>query len=118
MPRDARALLYDILNAAAAIDKALTGTTLAAYRGDPDTQSIVERHFITLGEALRRIETLDPEAFAEIPAARRIVDFRNVLVHAYDAVDHEVVWEAARVKLPALRRAASAILDRKNATGN
>ncbi len=118
MPRDARALLYDILNAAAAIDRALTGKTLNAYREDADTQSIVERHFITVGEALRRIETLDPETFAAISEARRMVDFRNVLVHAYDAVDHEVVWEAAQVKLPALRQAARVILDRKNAAGN
>lgn len=67
MPRDARALLYEILNAAAAIDRALTGKTLIAYRDDPDTQGMVERHFITVGEALRRIETLDPEASREFP---------------------------------------------------
>jgi uncharacterized protein with HEPN domain len=114
MPRDASALLYDFLNAAAAIDRALRGKTLESYRKDVDPQSIVERHFITIGEALRRIETLEPETFGEIPDARRVVDFRNVLVHAYDVIDPEVVWEAAIVKLPALAQTARAMLDRKN----
>ena len=67
---------------------------LTAFTVDEDQRAVVERHFITIGEALARVARRDPGLFSEIPAGREIVDFRNVLVHGYDAIDTRVVWDA------------------------
>jgi uncharacterized protein YutE (UPF0331/DUF86 family) len=32
----------------------------------------------------------------------RVIAFRNMLVHGYDNLDHEVVWEVIRGHLPRL----------------
>lgn len=42
--------------------------------------------------------------------ARRIVDFRNILIHAYDVVDEQVVWDIVERKLPVLRRQVESLL--------
>ena len=38
------------------------------------------------------------------------MDFRNILVHAYDLVDHTIVWDIATVKVPILRQEVFDIL--------
>ncbi|HXK61062.1 MAG TPA: DUF86 domain-containing protein [Acidobacteriota bacterium] len=51
-------------------------------------RSAVERQFQIIGEALIRLTRTDPETAAAIGDYRRIVAFRNILVHAYGAIDH------------------------------
>ena len=70
------------------------GKTLADYEADGYLRAIVERLFITIGEALSRIARHDPNLFGDISEARSIVAFRNVLVHGYDLIDAEQVWAA------------------------
>jgi len=48
-----------------------------------------------VGEALARINRLEPSVFESIPDARAIVGFRNVLVHGYDVADPKAVFELA-----------------------
>jgi uncharacterized protein with HEPN domain len=55
-------------------------------------RSAVEREFIIIGEALRRVCTLDERLFRSISNSRAIVDFRNMLAHDYGAVDDEAVF--------------------------
>jgi uncharacterized protein YutE (UPF0331/DUF86 family) len=45
-----------------------------------------------LGEAFRRIRTLDETLFSSISNSRVIVDFRNLLAHHYGAVDDDAVF--------------------------
>ena len=99
LPRVA-ALLADILGAAALIERVVAGVSIEAYRESVELRSIVERQFIIIGEAVRRMEALDPQSFSQVPKGRGLVDFRNVLVHGYASIDDEVVWEAATLELP------------------
>ena len=46
---------------------------------------------------------------AKIPEFRRIIAFRNVLVHGYASVDHWLVWGIVEHKLPGLRAAIASI---------
>jgi uncharacterized protein with HEPN domain len=57
---------------------------------DKKTQSAVERQLGIIGEALNKFEKLFPES--QISNARKIVGFRNRLIHTYDSVDPSMVW--------------------------
>ena len=48
---------------------------------------------------------------ARIPEYRRIIAFRNVLVHGYASVDHWLVWGIVEHKLPNLRAGIASIAD-------
>ena len=91
MRPESRISLGHVLEAAREIHLATGERSLSEYEADRRLRAVVERYFITIGEALSRIARHDPELFARIPEGRSIVAFRNVLVHGYDAVDSEQV---------------------------
>jgi uncharacterized protein with HEPN domain len=73
MPRDPAAYLQDILDAAYAIADVMRGVSLEDYRATRSIRSSVEREFIIIGAALRRISALDQELFSSISNSRAIV---------------------------------------------
>ena len=92
MPRDLTAYLQDILDAAAAIADVMRGVSIEDYRNTRSIRSSVEREFIIIGAALRRISDHDERLFASISNSRAIVDFRNLLAHDYGAIDDDSVF--------------------------
>ena len=92
MPRNLTAYLQDILDAAAAIADVMRGVSIEDYRNTRSIRSSVEREFIIIGAALRRIGDLDARLFASISNSRAIVDFRNLLAHDYGAIDDDSVF--------------------------
>ena len=96
-------LLEDIRDAAQFIVDETTGTTLAAYRQDRRLRQVVERNFEIIGEAMRRLSNHDPATANRITEAGPIIAFRNVLIHAYDVVDHDRVWRVIHEALPTLK---------------
>ena len=62
----------------------------------------VERNFEIIGEALGRLAKLDAATAARISNYSRIIAFRNVLIHAYDQIDHRLVWLVIQSDLPTL----------------
>ncbi|HEX2544291.1 MAG TPA: HepT-like ribonuclease domain-containing protein [Ramlibacter sp.] len=111
MERDPRAWLWDVLQAAEAIASFVDGIDARAYAAQPLIHSAVERKFLIIGEALNQLSKSDPTTATRIPGLRAIVGFRNVLVHGYAEVDHDIVWTAIRESLPRLRQAVQDILD-------
>ena len=73
-------------------------------------RAAVEREFEIVGEALARLAKDDPDVASEITEFRRIVAFRNILIHGYAEVDHRLVWDVVENTPPALRREVSALL--------
>lgn len=102
MPRDARAYLADIVDACDAIRVALVDTDLEAYKANRLVRSSVEREFTIIGEAMIVLSRTAPDIFAGITHARRIVDFRNQLTHAYADVNDALVWGTADRDAPVL----------------
>jgi uncharacterized protein with HEPN domain len=76
--------------------------TLNEYLPDARTRSAVERQFEILGEAFVRLRESDAETFAKFPQAPRIIGFRNRLIHGYNAIDQETVWDVVQRHLPGL----------------
>jgi uncharacterized protein with HEPN domain len=60
------------------------------YVNDLKTQSAVERQLGIIGEAVNKFDSIHPELSLE--NARKIVGFRNRLIHAYDSVDSSIIW--------------------------
>jgi uncharacterized protein with HEPN domain len=71
------------------------------YLTDKKTQSAVERQLGIIGEALNKFEKLFPES--RISNARKIVGFRNRLIHTYDSVDSSMVWAILKNHLGPLK---------------
>jgi uncharacterized protein with HEPN domain len=92
MARDASAYLQDVLEACTAIEDVISGVSLEDYRNRRAVRSAVEREFIIIGEALRRVSAIDERLFSSISNSRAIVDFRNILAHDYGAVDDAAVF--------------------------
>ena len=61
----------------------------------------VERNLEIIGEAMQRAVKLEPDL--RVTNARRIVDTRNLVIHAYDAVRPEMVWGIVINHLPILK---------------
>lgn len=72
------------------------------YVSDLKTQSAVERQLGIIGEAVNKFDKLFPEHPLE--NARKIVGFRNRLIHAYDAVDSSMIWAIIKNHLEPLRK--------------
>ena len=110
MARKLSAYLYDIVEACDAIGDVMTGVTLENYREKRSVRSSVEREFIIIGEALRRISVLDSCLFMKISNSRSIVDFRNLLTHNYGAVNDAAVYGLVYSDLIVLRAEVAELL--------
>lgn len=95
-------LLEDIRDAAAFVREAVQGRTLDDYGSERMLRQAIERNFEIIGEALNRLAQHDPDTVARISKYRQIIDFRNVLSHGYDLVNHRLVWSAIQEELPVL----------------
>ena len=94
--------LSDILQAIVLIeDFTKSITNYSEYVGDLKTQSAVERQLGIIGEAVNKFEILHPEE--SLDNARKIVGFRNRLIHAYDAVDSSMIWAILKKHLGPLK---------------
>jgi uncharacterized protein with HEPN domain len=110
MDRDPRAYLWDVQQAANAIDQFVADLDAASYAQNALVRSAVERQFEIIGEALNRLSKISPDLAQQVPHLREIIGFRNVLIHGYAAIDHARVWQIVETSLPGLHEAVSALL--------
>ncbi|MGA2177851.1 MAG: DUF86 domain-containing protein [Verrucomicrobiota bacterium] len=103
-------LLLDVVEAGESILEHTGNRTLADYTRDRFFRRAVEREFEIIGEALNRLTRVDAATAARISELRRIVDFRNRIIHGYDTVDDQVVWGIVEQHLPVLVNEVRAIL--------
>jgi uncharacterized protein with HEPN domain len=101
--------LWDMLNAARGIVSSLESITFAQYTADENLRLATERRIEIIGEAARRVSAELKEANPQIPW-RLIVDQRNVLIHAYDEIEDERIWQLAAQDVPRLIEQLTALL--------
>ncbi len=81
MEHDPKAFLYDISQACKDILGFTKNMTAEKYGENPLTKAAVERKFSVIGEALVRLRDEFPEILKSISDHKKIIGFRNVLVH-------------------------------------
>ena len=111
MRRDVLGLLEDIREAAGYIADDTAGLTFEVFERDRRSRQLVERNFEIVGEAMRRLHGRDPAIAGRITAYRKIIDFRNALIHGYDVIDYPAVWWVVQEWLPVLRTEVERLLD-------
>jgi uncharacterized protein with HEPN domain len=110
MRLESKKLLEDVRQATRLIRDFTAGVTFDQYAQSDLIRSGVERQFIIIGEALGRLTRDDATASAALGETKRIIAFRNILVHGYDVMDHRVVWDIIESHLPTLaERVATAL---------
>jgi uncharacterized protein with HEPN domain len=114
MQRDPRAFLWDVREAALAIQSFTTGLDVAAYEANAMAQAAVERKFEIIGEALNQLSKLDTALASRIPDLPQIVAFRNQLIHGYATVNVSTVWNIAQNALPPLLASVQNLLEELN----
>jgi uncharacterized protein with HEPN domain len=110
-PREVAAYLLDVWVAAERVVRIVGGLSEDQYGADENVRLVVERSLEIIGEALRQAIAREPALEMKITDARRIVQFRNFLAHAYHLVDHSIVWKIAQVNVPVLLAEVAAMME-------
>ena len=98
MQRDDQATLLDIRQACERTIAGLGSLDLPGFMSDWRTQSVVLHQLMLLGEAVKRLTPEFRERHSKI-AWREWAGLRDILIHAYDTVDNEMVWTIASTEV-------------------
>jgi len=111
MKIEAKKRRRDIADDCAAVGRFAAGKSFPDYLADDMFRSAVERKLEIIGEAFAKLEEADPALTENFPELRKIIGMRNRIVHGYDNVDEELVWDVVQNKLPALRQKVGSLLE-------
>ena len=100
MVRD-REYLLDIVSSARLALSYVEGVSVNDFLDDTQLQDSVIRRIEVIGEAAGRISSEFREQHPEVPW-QEMIGMRNRMIHRYDDVDLEVVWNTAKDSLPRL----------------
>lgn len=107
MNRD-RDYLQHILEAIEKIE-AYTADGRTAFEQLPMAQDAVIRNFEIIGEATKRLSQEIRQKRPDI-RWRAVAGFRDVLIHDYEGVDLNEVWNVVQRELPPLKDAIASLL--------
>ena len=109
MPRDPADRLRDTVEACERIAGYIEGLDFRGFCLDSKTSDAVIRQFEIIGEAVKALPNDLTDREPSVPW-HQIAGFRDVLAHAYFAVDDSIVWDAAANKAPQLLAACRRLL--------
>lgn len=103
--------LNDIIDSIEEIDEASIrfGKSYAVFDQDVVFRKFVERNLEIIGEAMNRILKIDPSI--SITSARKVVDTRNYVIHAYDSLKADILWAIVINHLPLLKAEVSRLIE-------
>lgn len=111
MNNEARKRLRDIADCGAAIGRFAAGKNFPDYLADDMLRSAIERKLEIIGEAFVRLEEADPAVTENFPELRKIIGMRNRIIHGYDNVDEELIWDVVQNRLPGLQQQVETLLE-------
>lgn len=111
MNDEIRKNLQDILDSIAGIDQYIAEKRdFKEFERNRMMRKAIERELEIIGEATSRILKFQPNI--TITNARSIVNMRNKVIHAYDAVNNTIVWAIVTNHLPLLKAEIQGLISR------
>ncbi len=104
MRPEAAKFLQDILDAADRIAEYVSGTSRDEFLARQALRDAVHWNFLIIGEALGQLHQIDPETAERIDEWRRIIGFRNRLIHGYGVIKNDITWDIIETRLQKLRK--------------
>jgi uncharacterized protein with HEPN domain len=101
--REATIILEDMLEAVNSILTYVKGITFDKFQNDKKTVDAVLRNLTIIGEAARQLPLEFKNNHADIEWDK-IARSRNIIVHDYFKVDHEIIWRIITTYLPPLQK--------------
>lgn len=98
-----------MLHAARDVSVRCQGIEHAQFAHDETLQYALYYLFTVIGEAARRLSPDTRDWYSDVPWLR-MIGMRNRLVHEYDEIDVDLVWDAATRDVPRLIARLEAIL--------
>jgi uncharacterized protein with HEPN domain len=102
MSRD-KAYLLDILGSSRAALDYMDGRTWEEFSKDPILQDAIVRRLEIIGEASGRVSTETQRGYPQLPW-QAMKGTRNRIIHEYDAIELEIIWDIVQKDLPLLIR--------------
>lgn len=116
---DVNACLEDMRHAAECIERYTGGLTREQFLQNIEKQDAVVRRIEILGEAADRLMKADNNYATNFPGLplRDIKDMRNLVIHGYDAVDADIVWNTIKSDIRSLRLQLTSLLEQRAGNG-
>jgi len=108
---DDRVSLNDMLSHAREASQLLGKRSAEDLAKDRVLQLALTRLVEIVGEAANRISSSARQKYADVPWPQ-IIGMRNRLVHGYDVIDLELLWDTVTTDLPSLIRSLENIVER------
>jgi uncharacterized protein with HEPN domain len=106
MNDEVKKYLYDISESIDSIENYLgDNRSFDIYLSNKMLRRAIEREFEIIGEAMTRIERIEPDI--EISSKKQIINMRNRVIHGYDKIDNEIIWGTIVRHLPTLKKEVS-----------
>lgn len=102
--------LTDILNSITEIESFMVDRPreYETFCNDTLFRRGVERNIEIMGEAMNQVLKLNPTI--KITSARKVVDTRNYVIHAYDSLRPDILWSIVINNLPLLKQEVESLL--------
>ena len=102
MQLDILKYLLDIQSVISEIEsiKLKANNDFLVFKSDMVLRRAAERDLEIIGEAIRKILEIEPTI--EITSARNIIGLRNLISHAYDSIEPEMIWGIIQNNIPTL----------------
>lgn len=109
MSRDPRLYVDDLVQCGERVLEYTSGMTFAAFLADRRTVDAVVRNLELIGEAVKHLPEAWKGLHPQVPW-KQIAGLRDVVAHAYFAVDEELIWDVVTRHVPALLGVARKLL--------